>query len=410
MQWETLGFKENPFTTDPIKQDTLNLYVGRQEEMAICKNVLSSKNINLVVEGERGVGTTSFANCLRFHAQEKHFYFTPTGEIPVQEKWSLEALLAVVIANVVREIELLNKTKLTKDKRFQDAKAISARIAEAYRSFGVEAFGFGLSYGKNGGIASQPVIVPSTVLGHHLEDLAKVVQQAGYKYGLLIQLNNLDIGTIHSEEHLRGLFNALRDYLQIDGISWIFVGDIGLRQFIAQQVDRLDDIISYEALIDPLTTKEYKQLIEKRIEYYRKDKHIKLPIDFDVFTYLYKVTKGRLRYVFGLVDRLTNKLSLGNLTDKITLAIAKPVIIKLAQSRIGRCKLNPSEIDALQVIVKNNEIQAGDIAKKLGKSTPHTSKLLAALVSAKLIHVTSKGRKRIYSPLLDAQIAFSDSA
>lgn len=410
MQWESLGFKDNPFTTDPIKQGTLNLYVGRQNEIKVCLNVLSSKNVNIVIEGARGVGTTSFANCLRFQQQSKKLYFTPTGEIRVEQNWQLETLLAVIVANVVREIELLHDEKLMGDKRFQNAKALSARIAEAYRSFGVDAFGFGVSYGKNAGITSQPVIVPSTVLGHHLEDLANLIKEAGFKYGLLIQLNNLDIGVIHTEEHIRYLFNAIRDYIQTDGVSWIFVGDVGLRRFIAQEVDRLDDIISYEVLIDPLTPEDYKKLIEKRIEHYRKDSYVTLPIDFEVFIHLYKVTKGRLRYIFGLLDRLTNCLSLGDLTDKITLDIAKPVITNLAKDRVRRCNLPPSEIEVLKLIVKSEKIQAGQISKQLNKSTPHVSKLLANLVSAKLVTVTVEGRKRIYSPLLDAQMAYAEDS
>ena len=68
-----------------------------------------------------------------------------------------------------------------------------------------------------------------------------------------VQLNNLDLDVIHTEEHLEHLFNAARDYFQIENISWFLVGDIGLRSFIARRVDRLDDIISDTIVIKPLT-------------------------------------------------------------------------------------------------------------------------------------------------------------
>ncbi len=126
-----------------------------------------------------------------------------------------------MIANIVREIELFQPEQIIKDKRFQDAKVLSARIAEAYRSFGIDAFGFGLNYGKTAGISTQPMIVPSPVLGHHLKDLTALIKSAGYRYGILIQLNNLDIGTIHDENHMKYLFNALRDYIQTEDVSWI---------------------------------------------------------------------------------------------------------------------------------------------------------------------------------------------
>ena len=53
----------------------------------------------MVIEGVRGVGTTSFANYLRFSTQAKKTYFTPRNEIGVQPDWNLETLLAVIISN-----------------------------------------------------------------------------------------------------------------------------------------------------------------------------------------------------------------------------------------------------------------------------------------------------------------------
>ncbi|MCX7123652.1 MAG: hypothetical protein NTV32_08340 [Gammaproteobacteria bacterium] len=253
MQWESLGFSANPLSTDPIKQATLPLYVGQAEEITRCLNVLSNRNATLIIEGSRGVGTTSFANSVRFRLQNQKMYLTPQNEIRVEKGWMLETLLAVVIANVVRELELFHPEAVLTDQKFQNAKALSIRIAEAYRSFGLEAFGVGVNYGKSAGINSQPLIVSSAVLGHHLEDLTQMIQSLGYKHGILIQLNNLDIGAIHDTDHMRYLFNALRDYIQTDGVSWVLVGDVGLRRFIAQEVDRLDDIISYEVLIEALS-------------------------------------------------------------------------------------------------------------------------------------------------------------
>jgi hypothetical protein len=296
MQWYSLGFKENPLNTDPISQETLSLYTGHEKEIKACKNVLSESNTITIIEGARGVGTTSFANFLRFSAQEKGLYLTPRNEIRVERDWNIETLLSVIIANVVREIEFFQTEKIKKDRRFQDAKALSLRIAEAYRSFGISALGFGINYGKTAGIVTQPAIVPSAVLGHHLEDLAQLVNSIGYKYGLLIQLNNLDIGIIHDEKKLQYLFNVMRDYFQTKNVSWLIVGDVGIRKFIAQQVDRLDDIINYEIDLYPLTEKEYEDLINKRIIYFRYNNKITLPVDREVFIYLYEITQGRLLY------------------------------------------------------------------------------------------------------------------
>lgn len=407
MQWDALGFSDNPFNTDPIRQSTLDLYVGRDKSVAICKNVLAEKNVLLVIEGARGIGTTSFGNYLRFNSQAQKKYFTPSNEIRVGAGWNIETLLAVVVGNIVRELDIFQSDHVANNKQFKDAKALTMRIAETYRSFGIDALGFGLSYGKNAGIASQPSIVPAAVLGHHLEDLAKLVQSLGYEFGILLQLNNLDVGAIHEAKHLKYLFNELRDYIQTDLVSWMLVGDVGLRRFIAQQVDRLDDIVSYEVKIDALSEQEFLNLIDQRVSFYKTHKNADMPIDKAVFLHLFKITKGRLRYVFGLLKRLLNELSVGDLTDRLTLDIAKPMVTKLAQERIAQYDVTPKELSLLQMIVKMGHGNASKLSAELNQSRQAVSRALVNLLELKLLTVQQSGRDRTYYPVLEAEIAYS---
>lgn len=407
MKWESLGFRDNPFNTDPIVRSTISLYTGQERLIKICRNVLLERNVLLIIEGARGVGTTSFANFLRFSAQTQKNYFTPSNEIRVGAGWSIETLLSVVIANIVREIELSRDDNIIKDKRFQNAKALSIRIAETYRSFGINALGFGASYGKQAGIVTQPVIVSTAVLGHHLEDLASLIQSSGYKYGLLLQINNLDIEEIHEGKYLKYLFNELRDYIQTNNVSWLLVGDIGLRRFIAQQVDRLDDIISYEAEIQPLSRLDYISLINKRVQFYRDNLNAQLPIDEDVFLYLFDLTKGRLRYVFGLIKRLLNELDVGDLVDKIILSLAQPMVVKFARERLSENGLTTGEEAILRKLVKLGSASATKLSKELNKSRQYVSKTLVKLSEIKLLTVRREGRNRIYLPVLDVVIAYT---
>ena len=408
MEWQTFGFKDDPLKTSPITKETLALFTGHAEEIRICTNVLTGSNVRVIIEGARGVGTTSFGNYLRFTAEAKKLYFTPRMEIKVEQGWRSETLLAAIISNFIREIELLpNNQALITNKHFQSAKAISSRIAETYRAFGVDAFGFGANYGKQAGIVTQPVIVSSQILGHHLEDLIILIRKAGYKNGVLFQLNNLDVGEIHSQKEMKYLLNALRDYTQIDGSSWFFVGDLGLRRFIAQQVDRLDDIVSYEVKISPIPISALSEMLDKRVQFYGESNQAELPVEKEVFSYLYKVTSGRLRYIFGLVSRLMNGLYVGDLTDKITLDIAKPMLMKLSQDRMRHADITAAEEQVLQLLVTLPEPTPTNIAKKLGKTSQYIGRVLTALVHKKLISSQKDGRERIYTPSIDAIIAYT---
>jgi hypothetical protein len=413
MDWEALGFNDDPLDTDPIKQKTLSLYVGHEEQVKLCSKVLMGKNIKLIIEGARGVGTTSFANLMRFNAQEKKRYFTPPKEIRVEAGWRVDTLFAAIISNVVRGLEIAFSKKTEHNKAFQDAKAISGRISEVYRSFGAQLGGYGFSagasYSKTAAAASQPVIVPTNVLGEHLEELAQIARTLGFKHGLLIQLNNLDVGVIHEEEHLCYLFNALRDYMQTDGISWILVGDTGLRAFIAQNVDRLDDIISHEVYIEPLSDDAFHALISRRVEYFRVNKNVELPIDWEVMLYLYKLTNGRLRYVFGLLSRMLRLLHVGDLTDRISIDVAKPLINKMVKERLKKKNLSESQEEVLKLLANAGHCAVSLIAKKTHKSPSHVSHILKGLEALRLLKRAPQGKSVIAYPVFDVILAYKKS-
>lgn len=407
MSWEAIGFKDCPFRGEPISDETLPLFVGHDDKIAICSDVIGDRGIRIVIEGARGVGTTSFANYLRFTAQKKKLYLTPNNEIRVESNWNLETLLAAIITNLIREFELRNVRKVINSKRFKEAKSLSQSISDAYKNFGLTAFGIGGSYGQNATI-SQPSIVPSPVLGHCLEDLAAFACDEGFRHGVLIQLNNLDLGTIHTEKHLKYLFNALRDYAQTPNTSWFFVGDLGIRSFIARSVDRLDDIISYEVDINPLTRKEYRELIKKRIDFYRKDKNVTMPVQQEVFDYLYDITEGRLRYIFGLLNRMFNRLQVGSLINSITVDIAAPMITELAKDRIRKHNLTTGEEEILKKIVALNVASVTKLVAVTDKARPVVSNALNKFLKLDLVVAKKSGTMRMYQPLLDAKIAYGN--
>lgn len=407
MQWESMGFKGEPFRTQPITAYTLDLYTGNQEKIEQCQRALHSSNVVMVIEGSRGVGTTSFSNFIRFKAQEEKRYFTPTSEIRVEPNWNAETLMAAVIANVVSTLELQYFDDVKSNPKFLEAKAVVQRVSELYRSFGASAFGFGANYGESS-VTSQPMIIPTQVLSKHLDDLVQIVYGLGFNYGILIQLNNLDIGVVQQENHIKMLFNIMRDYFQMDGTSWLLVGDMPLRHFIAQEVDRLDDIISHETIIDPLSEEDYLAMIERRVEHFRVSDKVELQVSKEALLYLHKITKGRLRFIFGLLNRLFNSLQIGSLTDRITLELAKPVVIDYSKKRIERFNLSDNEEKVLKTVVSKDLIQVKEIADLLGKKPNHISNILSHLSDHKLVGYKKEWRNHYYYASIDAHIAYSD--
>ena len=101
-------------------------------------------------------------------------------------------------------------------------------------------------------------------------------------------------------------------------------------------------------------------------------------------------------------------LSIGDLTDKLTVDLARPMIIKLAQDRIQNYDITTKEIDLLKKLVSDGKGNASQLAEQLNQSRQSISKILNRLLDMKLVTVNQIGRIRNYYPTLDAEIAYSN--
>jgi hypothetical protein len=144
------------------------------------------------------------------------------------------------------------------------------------------------------------------------------------------------------------------------------------------------------------------------VDYFRVNSNVTLPVDKDVWLYLYKITKGRLRYIFGLLTRLFQVLQLGTLSDRITLELAKPAIINYARERVHRFHLSSNEELILKIIVQKDSIQVKEIAELIGKKANYVSTILAQLQGYKLVGYTPEWRNHYYYAAIDAAIAYSE--
>ena len=396
--------KDNPYSQNPIDENSLNLFVGRKKEIEICSNALSTTNSRIVIEGGRGVGTTSLANYVRYTLAKNSNYLTPNLEISVARNWNQALLLSNVLSAVVYAFEGKHKG-ISKNRKFNTIKKATQVIEQKYKTAGLQAFGFGGQLGTSS-VVSLPSIIPTTTLTQYMNDLAAICGKKGYSKGVIIHLNNLDIETIFEPEVLKHLLNEIRDIFQLKGYHWLLIGDEGLRGFIGSNVDRLDDIISAKIRLQPLTIKEVEELIKKRIRYFSiSKKHAAPPINFEVVKYLYDLTNGRLRYIFGMCSRLLSLVSTEALIHSIDLKFAKPIIKKLAEERIVRRKITDLSLKVLRTLVKLEKATPTKLSKKLNQGQTSISRCLKELLNQRLVKFEKSGQKHIYSPSLDAKLA-----
>lgn len=403
--WEKWGLKDNPYSQNPIDENSLNLFVGRKKEIQVCRNALSTSNSRIVIEGGRGVGTTSLANYVRYTLAQNGNYLTPNLEISVARNWNQALLLSNVLSAVVYALERKHR-RVFSDRKFNAIKKATQVIEQRYKTAGLQALGFGGQLGTSS-VVSLPSVIPTTTLIQYMNDLAVICGKKGYSKGIIIHLNNLDIETVFEPEVLKNLLNEIRDILQLKGYHWLLIGDTGFRSFIGSNVDRLDDIISAEIHLQPLTIKEVEELINRRIRHYSiSKKHAAPPIDFEVIKYLYDLTNGRLRYIFGICTRLLSLVSTEALIHSIDLKFAEPIIKKLAEERIIQRNITDLSLKILRTLVKLEKATPTKLSKELNQGQTSISRCLKELLNQRLVRFVKTGKKHIYSPSLDAKLAF----
>ena len=108
--WERYGFRDNPFDTRALsmtpdsKLSVSQAYIGRgdrSQETTVMTNFLRSPGGGrIIVEGEVGVGKTTFVNYHRYlwenEAQTK--LITPASEISVHQGWGAREFLLSILA------------------------------------------------------------------------------------------------------------------------------------------------------------------------------------------------------------------------------------------------------------------------------------------------------------------------
>ena len=88
--WSMYGLKGNPFSPDPLPtfggEISIKNFFGRQKETKQANNIiLNNSQSRILVNGEIGIGKTTFVNHIRSLAFEKKF-LTTIAEIGIQQE------------------------------------------------------------------------------------------------------------------------------------------------------------------------------------------------------------------------------------------------------------------------------------------------------------------------------------
>lgn len=385
--WEIYGLKTNPFFTDPllIFSGDIDLkigFVGREEETKRLKNVIyNNSSSRILVAGDVGVGKTTFVNYVRVLTSQNKF-FTTLKEIAVQPDWNgtdfiLNTLSAIyytiklrtdldpsiINGDLFRKLELLVDIVENKDKNY---------------SLNIGAIGGGIG-------TTTSVNLPSTNIHSLLiffEQIVKEIKKSSYR-GLILHYNNLD--TL-APEQIYNLFQSIRDFIQNRDVHFIFIGNLIVPQVIAQ-IRRVNTVMSDTPIIlDNLSIKEIKQLLEIRIAQLSIPGLTTIkPYNDEIISKLYALYEGNLRYILHSLSTVFQEL-IKDSPIVITNREMTRVLSETAKKRWLN-KLTDWEKEVLFLILNEEEITNKNIAKKLRKQKQNVSKVTNKLLDMCAIRI-----------------------
>ncbi len=410
--WERYGFSANPFDTKALSLSdgawlsVSNAYVSRKkglEATSVLTNFFRNPGGGrIVVEGEPGVGKTTFVNFHRHQWENEATdkLLTPATEISLQENWGERDFLLNLLSALSARLRLdFGEKKFSKDELLQEITAICGVYItkEGGFSLGGQALGTGVNIGKT----SNKTILIGDLTNHHLRQyftlLVKKVLKQKNVVGVTFHFDNLELLAQKGPESLRTLFEKVRDVLQEPNVYFVFVGYRGMFQQVIVQSERVRSIFfDTPVYLDPLSIDEIQVIIERRYQLLSlPGKSWIRPIDDTVIEQLHQTFAGKIRYVMNAVTTLINRIP-ESYSQPLGVEKAMEILSSLLISEL-RKSLSEEAINVFFIAIRQMRFTNASLVKQSGKSKQAINKYLQMFLHYQYIHLSEViGRNHFY--------------
>lgn len=367
--WESLGFRESPYNTNPLKPraEDVELLVGRENEaVELCTTLDSAESGILILSGSPGVGKTSFLNVQLYQLENQLAPFGPKvlaarQLCAVQPQDDLKTLAIRALDSLYKSVEqwcLLNRKDIPSETK-KIGKWLSGKGASGF-SFGLEIAGFGGNVGRN---VELPTLAESSfeVVADALTAVtSEVVTKLGFR-SATIALDNLENFT---ESQLGAMLISFRDTLfSIPNIWWVLIGQSGLGSLIQSLDPRVFERITGSGIeMRPVELDELDKAIAIRVSRFHKSGNGNAPLSTETHTQLFEASFGEMRFVFkysssicikfveGMRNRVIEAMKMRN--DKpVRDSFSKALDVVIAEHMISAQIRHAEAIAYLQEIV-----------------------------------------------------------
>ena len=409
--WERYGFTDNPYDTKALSLSSAaplsvqEAYVERGNASAssrLLMNFLRNPGGGrLVVEGEPGVGKTTFVNYHRqlWEFSKEHPLLSPLTEISVREGWGERDFLLGLLSSLSARLRLdMGEKAFDKNRVLRKIMAITGVHIEKGHGFSgsISIIGTGGGFGRTSNSSVKVGEVTNDQLRELLTGLVALVQQRGFS-GVVFHLDNLELLVRRGTENLRDFFENVRDVLQEPGVYFVFVGYAGMFQQVITPLPRVRSIFFDTPVhIDPLSHDAVKQVMEKRYHLLAAPGTQWIaPVEYEVVFYLYEIFSGKIRYVMNAITSLISHLP-DSYARPLGLDDAKAALYEIVSGELKRT-LHGMELEIFLEAVQQGRFTNSSLATSMGKSKQQIQKYLRNWLELCLAaHAEKEGRNQFY--------------
>ncbi len=405
--WKLYGFESNPFEVSPLSLNSSllpipQLFVGHSfesKETTLITNILrSAGGARFVIEGEIGVGKTTFLNYHRFlwysEAQDK--LFTPIREIPVSPDWETKDFILNVLDALIHRIYLEKGEKfILKNPLLKEILLLTKVYIRSKLEIQASAYGFGIGINRPGDDLVHVPDVPEYSLTQYFRSLVEEIKKFGY-VGVFLHFDNLELISLKYPEKIQDIFERIRDILQIRDVYFAFIGNLGFFTEIINPLERVRSIFfGFPIQLPSLTLEEVIKAISLRYKVLAIHDSFINPFEDQFIEYLYHLYEGKIRFI---MDALHSIILYLPMVSPVTLSKdkAREILRGVVLDKI-RSSLRAKEQEILNIILNYETFTNTKLAKELRMSPQNVSNYLGRLMELNFIYIVKKvGRIRYF--------------
>ncbi len=400
--WRPYGLRRDPFFQEELKASpeaefpVQTLFVGRQTELArIGRAIGGSDPSRTIVEGEAGVGKTSFVNALKADAAASGL-LVHEHPIRVDANSTPDRLLAEVLRILVRTHGLAGE----KDSDFWRS---AARLVEG----GVRTSG-GVSIAGTGVQVQREHLAPEMGHGSLLDRVGEALVRLRDEIApILLHVNNLENVGLDAADHAANLMQTEPDLFAYPGDHCMMVGITGIEEAVFRKTDQVSGFFPHAVALEPLTTAEIREVMERRYEHLRVQGSVVVPpVETEAVGELYDRYHGDLRNFLRLLSEASNLLLGINGIEPLTGAQILRTMSHEYRDRVVR-QLSEDDVRYLETLAREGRgLQDGfrvtEVRQWLEVSQAGASGIVDRLLAARMLMQVARTGKSVYYQLTGA--------